>query len=196
MIKHSIILICLFIVVSLSVNSQKRLVKKNLSLTENDFYIRNVRSGTYLDIPGTGSKARKSDGVNIQLWKLDSGQDRKFRFSNAGDGFYYIMPKHASVCLDVEGCWPGKPFCNWYKTSKGAPIQIWNWGTSVSFKWKLEQVSRGKFLIINKYSGKAMDAKTKQIHNNGCPVIQWTITREDIQLWELICVKTGARYEL
>ncbi|TAJ10109.1 hypothetical protein DMA11_19475 [Marinilabiliaceae bacterium JC017] len=176
-------------------SAQKRTVKKSISLTGTTFRIRNVRSGKYLDVPGYGRDASTSNGRNVQLWDLDDGADRKFKFEPAGGGYYYIKPQHANVRLDVEGCWPGRPFCHYYKDEKGSPIQIWSFDTNKVGRWRLEQVNNGQFLIINKYSGMAIDAKTKPVYDNGCPVIQWKITYEDIQLWELIDTKTGQRYE-
>ncbi|MBI9065518.1 MAG: RICIN domain-containing protein, partial [Marinilabiliaceae bacterium] len=148
-----------------------------------------------LDLPGSPGKAQKGNGSNVQLWDMDGGNDRKFKFKDAGNGYYYIMPQHCNSRLDVEGCWPDKWFCNHYKNAKGAPIQIWSFDTNDVGKWRLEQVKKGRFMIVNKYSGKALDASAGSINKNGCAVQQWDIHKRDNQLWELISVKTGQRYE-
>lgn len=175
--------------------AQKRTVRKKISLTETTFYIRNVAAGRYLDLPGYASDAQKGNGSKVQLWDLDDGSDRKFKLESAGNGFYFIKPQHCNSRLDVEGCWPDKWFCKHYKNAKGAPIQIWAFDRNDVGQWGLQQIKKGQFIIVNKYSGKALDADGNRIHDNGCKVNQWDIHKGNNQLWELISVKTGQRYE-
>ena len=117
-------------------------------LNESTFYIRNVASGKYMDLPGYDADAQKHNGARIQLWDMDKGNDRKFKFKSAGNGFYYIMPQHCNSRLDVNGCWPDKCFCKTYKNKKGAPIQIWSFDTNDVGKWRLEKVKKGQFIIV------------------------------------------------
>lgn len=195
--KHLILALILLFTVSNGF-AQKRTVKKKLSLTESIFYIKCVKSGKYLDLPGVGNAAAKGNGTNIQLWDIDSGNDRKFKFQSAGSGYYYILPQHCKSRLDVEGCFPDRWFCEYYKNKKGAPIQIWEFNGSSAHdvgKWKMEQVNPGQFMLVNKYSGKALDA-AGDANKNGCRVVIWDAHRGSNQQWELIDVKTGQRYEL
>ena len=157
--------------------------------------MKNVAAGKYLDLPGYALKAKKNNGATVQLWDLDDGADRKIKFIPAGNGYYYIRFQHANVNMDVHGCFKGKLFCGTYKTDKGANVQIWNAGNSKPQQWKLEQVNPGQFRIINRYSGKVLDASGKNISKNGCNVLQWNKHDGKNQLWEMVDVKTATRYQ-
>jgi len=180
-------------------SAQKRTRKVKMSLSEETFFIRNVASGRELDLPGYASRAKKDNGTNVVLWDHDDGNDRKFKFQSAGGGYYYILPQHCKSRLDVEGCFKGKWFCGTYKHENGAPIQIWEFNGSSGHdvgKWRLKEVRKGQFQIFNKYSNKALDASAGGINKNGCKVQVWSSHGGSNQLWELISVKTGQRYEL
>lgn len=180
------------LLLAIPAKAQKRTVKKQVSLTESVFYIKNVQSGRYMDLPGNPGKT--DNGTNVQIWDLDNGSDRKFKFVDAGDGYYYIKPQHCSNSrLDVEGCWPDRYFCNHYKNKNGAPIQIWSHDDNDVGKWKLEQVEKGRFVILNKYSGKVLDATGS---GNGSSIVIWSKHSGANQQWELITVDKSERYEL
>ncbi len=172
--------------------AQKRTVKTKLSLTENTFYIKSVSANKYLDLPGYATNAQKQNGASIKLWDLDDGNDRKVKFIDAGNGYYYIRFQHTKANMDVHGCYDGKYFCGTYKKDKGANVQIWNAGNSKPQQWDIQQIRPGQFKIINRYSGKVLDATGK---NNGSNVVQWTWHGGDNQLWEMIEVQTAARYQ-
>lgn len=194
--KKTILLIALAVLCSGIMQAQKRTARKKLSLTGTTFYIRNVEAGKCLDIPGgKGDGASKSNGTDVQLWDYDGGTDQHYKLKYAGSGYYYLMPQHCNCRLDVEGCWPGKLFCDHYKDENDAPIQIWSFNTNKIGKWKLEQVNTGQFRFVNKYSGKVLDASAGSIHKNGCEVQLWSKNNGKNQLWELISVDTGQRYE-
>ncbi len=182
-----------FLVVLTSIGfSQKKTVKTNLKLTEHTFYIRSVSAQKYIDLSGYGPKAEKKNGSRVKLWDLDDGNDRKVTFIPTGDGYYNIRFQHTNANLDVHGCYDGKWFCKIYKKDKGAPIQIWAAGNSTAQQWKIEQIRPGKFRIINRYSGKVLDASG---NSNGSKLIQWTWHGRDNQLWEIIDVKTATHYQ-
>ncbi len=172
--------------------AQKRTVKTKLSLTENTFYIKSVSANKYLDLPGYANNAQKQNGASIKLWDLDDGNDRKIKFIDAGNGYYYIRFQHTKANMDVHGCYDGKYFCGTYKKDKGANVQIWSAGNSKPQQWDIQQIRAGQFKIINRYSGKVLDATGT---NNGSNVVQWTWHGGNNQLWEIIDTKTAARYQ-
>ena len=175
-------------------NAQKQNDPVDINLAHNTFYIKNVAANKYLDIPGYASKALKNNGANVQLWDMDNGADRKVRFIPAGNGYYNIQFQHIKANLDVHGCFDGKLFCGTYKKEKGANVQIWSAGNSKPQQWKLEKVKSGQYKIVNRYSGKVLDASAKNIKKNGCNVMQWTWHGKNNQLWEIIDVKRGIKY--
>ena len=194
--KVLIITILLMVATPVLMFSQKRTVKTKLSLTENTFYIKNVASGRYLDLPGSGYKAKKENGSKVQLWDFGVGKDRQFKFIKTGD-YYQIRCQHTASNLDVHGCYKDKLFCGTYKNENGAPIQIWKAkgnGGKVQH-WKLVQVNPGQFKMVNEYSGKVLDASASNIKKNGCKVQIWTWKGKKNQLWELVDVKTATRYQ-
>ncbi len=161
------------------------------------FHLRNVMSNRYIDLPGSDTDNRsRENGANVQLWDLDQGKDRQLTFIPAGDGYYHIRFQHKNVQLDVHGCFNNRYFCKKYKRDKGANIQIWNSDSGHVQQWKLEQIRPGQFRILNRYSGKYLDASLSNIHRNGANVLQWNWNGGDNQLWELVCVKTGKKYQV
>lgn len=160
------------------------------------FHIRNVAAQRYIDLPGKDyAESARKNAANVQLWDLDEGGDRKVTFIPAGNGYYHIRFQHANVQLDVGGCSSNRIFCRSFKRDKGANIQIWSSGSSHYQQWKLEQINPGQFRIINRYSGMSLDASGPNIHRNGCNVLQWEWHGGKNQLWELVCVQTGNRYQ-
>jgi mannan endo-1,4-beta-mannosidase len=173
----------------------KRTVKADIPLEGTVFYIRNVKAQKYVDVSGTESSDKaQRNGANVQLWTLDGGADQKFKFVQAGNGYYYIQAQHKRMNLDVHGCFDGKLFCGTYKKDKGANVQMWSAGSSEPQQWRLEKVAPGRFLIQNRYSGKYLDASNSNINKNGCNVQQWTKSSNTNKHWELVDVKSGQRY--
>ncbi|SRR6056297_353568 len=190
------LLIFTVLLISVSGFSQKRKKRVKLDLTGRNYYIRCVANQKYLDIPGYGHRASKDNGADVQLWNLDKGMDRRVKFIPAGNGYYHIRFQHAKMNMDVHGCYSGEWFCGTYKDEKGANVQIWSAGSSKPQEWKLDQINPGEFRIINRYSGKVLDANGHRLNDNGCEVQQWDWHGGDNQLWELVDVKTGHRYQL
>jgi len=190
-----VLIIVLMLASSAAVNAQKGGRRTTLSLTERNYHLRNVANGKYIDIPGYPGDADTDNGADVQLWDLDEGEDRKVKFVPAGGDYYYIRVQHARMNLDVHGCYKGHWFCGTYKTEKGANVQIWSAGKSKPQQWKLEQINPGEFRIINRYSNKVLDAAGSGLDENGGNVHQWTWHGGDNQLWELVDVKTGSRYQ-
>lgn len=193
------ILITLFVLTAISISgfSQKRTVKTKLSITENTFYIKSSVGKLYLDLPGGGVNAQSGNGSNVQLWAMDNGADRRVKFIDRGNGFYNIQFQHAKVNLDVNGCFDGDWFCGTYKKDRGANIQIWSAGNSKPQQWHMEQITPGKFRIVNRYSGKSLNAAGGSGHKNGTNICQWTWGGgQPNELWEIIDVKTGAKFQL
>lgn len=197
--NYSILLLIVALVFSVvEVDAQrrgKRTKKKEIPLEGTTFHIRNVKAQKFIDVSGTeNSKKARSNGVNVQLWDLDGGADQKFKFVPAGGGYYHIQAQHKKMNLDVHGCFDGKLFCDTYKKDNDANIQMWSAGSSKPQQWKLEQISTGRFLIKNRYSGKYLDASDSEIHKNGCNIQQWHKNKNTNQQWELVDVNSGRKY--
>ena len=192
---RSLIFLLLAILLPLVTYAQKRGKRTTLSLTDRAYYLRCVANEKYLDIPGAGRDASKDNGADVQLWDLDKGMDRQVKFISAGNNYYFIRFQHAKMHLDVHGCYEGDWFCGTYKKETGANVQIWSAGNSKPQQWKLEQINPGQFRIINRYSKKVLDASASGLDKNGGDVQQWTWNGNDNQLWELVDVKTGSRYQ-
>ncbi|MGM0375642.1 MAG: RICIN domain-containing protein [Bacteroidota bacterium] len=197
--NYSILLLIVALIFSVvEVDAQrrgKRTKKVDIPLEGTTFHIRNVKGGKYIDLPGSDKSDRsRKNGANVQLWDLDDGDDRKFKFIPAGGGYYYIQAQHKKMNLDVHGCFDDKWFCDTYKKDKGANVQVWSAGSSKPQQWKLEQASKGRFYIKNRYSGKYLDASNSNVNKNGCNVMQWNKDSNTNKQWELVDVKSGRKY--
>ena len=68
-------------------------------LTSKLWYLKLKHSGKVVDIRGGG----KSPKVNVQQYQLNHSEAQKFRFINAGGGYYYIQNVNSGMVLDVQG---------------------------------------------------------------------------------------------
>ena len=199
--QFTLVMLILFCITTFAQRPQGRPTGRQGARTElplegTTFYLRNVMANKYIDLPGSDTDSRsRENGANVQLWNMDGGNDRKVRFIPASDGWYHIRFQHANVQMDVDGCFSSNRFCRNYKKDDGANIQIWSSGSSEPQQWRIEQIRPGQFRIKNRKSGRYLDASLSNIHRNGANVTQRNWNGGENQLWELVCVTTGTRYQ-
>ncbi|MDA3865232.1 MAG: RICIN domain-containing protein [Salinivirgaceae bacterium] len=132
--------------------------------------------GRYLDIPGYGPGTKGKDAY-VQLWNLDNGSDRTLEIErHKKTGLYTLQPLHSKYVLDVEG----------RSEDNGARIQLYTnrKGSNQLFQF-LYAGEPMVYNIVAAHSGKLIDASRSKIHDNGCPVQQWSANGGDNQQWKL-----------
>ncbi len=133
----------------------------------------------YWDVSGRGSSTNKN-GVNVQMWSMDSGQDRLVKFIPAGGELFFIEFQNGGRVLDVSGG----------NTLNGTNIQIWEKNGSDAQKFALVPIEGKKdvYAIINVNSGKAVDGEG-DINKNGANIHLWEHDKGNkTQHWQLVKV--------
>jgi hypothetical protein len=144
------------------------------------YKIKSPYSDKYWDISGTGSSTNKN-GANVQLWSMDSGNDRKVKFIPAGGDAFYIEFQNGGRVLDVSGG----------DVEKGTNLQAWEKNGSGAQQFVIIPVDGKKdvFSIINVNSGKAVDASGGNTNKNGVNLHIWDFSESNkAQHWQFVKV--------
>jgi len=113
--------------------------------------------------------------MRICTWLNNDCQ--KWQISQVDDEWHRLSPVNApSKSLDVEA----------NSTSNGANILLWNYGGGVNQQFRFENVSAGKYRIINRNSGLCVDVAGISIAD-GANITQWQcISGNNNQVFELM----------
>ena len=84
-----------------------------------------------------------SNQANIHLWSYKNQPNQKWRFIDAGSGYYYIQSVQSNKNLDVKS----GIFRN------GRNVQQYSYNGSVPQKWKLVPAGNGYYFIRSKGGG-------------------------------------------
>ncbi len=153
--------------------------------------------GNFWDIPGRG---RQVEGANkeLKLWPLGAKfqespkRDRRYRFIPAwevgrrdpGDfGYYYIL------CQTGYFVWAEPKRGGWMRVRHHFNNR--NYPNDNSYKWKVENVGKNRFIIFNKASNLVIDAQGGKGNKRGTRLINWTAHRGACQQWEFILIAQG-----
>ncbi|MGE0079580.1 MAG: RICIN domain-containing protein [Bacteroidales bacterium] len=131
-----------------------------------NFYIQSAMSydrnnDGFWDLPGTNGTAQDA---NIQIWTLDGGTDRYFRFEKRRDSEYYQI--YAGKTSDGVVDLPGG------KTDNGNVMQIWKVNNGGGQDFYLKHLGNGRFKIYHR-SGKIINLKNTD-NKNGNKVQLWS----------------------
>jgi len=140
------------------------------------YSFQNVKGKRFIDVPG-GAPNQQCKGAKLQLWDMDHQPDRYMMLRNTTDkNFFTIQPLHSKEWLDVQGG----------SKNNGAKLQLWDPNNSSAQMFKFVYAgSPMTYYIINRNSGKAIDASDGKINQNGCPIQQWDFNGQDQQKWKL-----------
>ncbi|SDX62325.1 hypothetical protein SAMN05444411_10773 [Lutibacter oricola] len=94
-------------------------------------------SGGCWDIPGDNPSL--SDGKNFQVWNLDGGFDRKFKFTDSSmPGYYEIQVSYSPrYRVNVDGG----------RTKNGTNVELWSNNSNKRQNLKLKHLGNGRFKI-------------------------------------------------
>lgn len=142
-------------------------------------YIQSKATGLYWDV-AAGSK---TDGGNIHQWGFHGGENQKFKFQYAGNGFYTITNLNSGLNVDVFGP----------STKNGANVGQWTESGWDNQLFKLEDTGDGHFFIKSKHSSTHMEVDPNG-SGNGANIQQWAWHGQDRQQFKLI-IAGGIRGE-
>lgn len=140
------------------------------------YYIRNIKSGRYLDVSGGGT----SSGTNVQIWDANTTDSQRWRITYLNNGYYVLRPMLSdSLALDVYNNYTG----DW------SNIDVWNIGSSNTnvpsyAQWLIESNNDGTYKIMSKCSGDTKGLDTDHgITDCGTNVIQYTYNGDPNMKW-------------
>lgn len=143
------------------------------------FYIQSAQAEHtmkgFWDLPGYKPSFKK--GEPLKVYTLEPrASDRLFKFEDAGDGFFYIIPKNSNRRgrLDVSG----------NKQGNGVKIQVWEENNSSAQKFKIEYTKSGKFKIYTAH-GDVVCLAGKS-HDDGTQVHTWQDHEGEFTEWIFI----------
>ncbi len=123
--------------------------------TNKPWYLAAKHSGKVIDIKGGGLTPK----VNVQQFQLNHSDAQKFRFVNAGNGYYYIQNIRSNKVLDVQGG-VAKPGTNVWQYSKNY---------TDAQKWRLLDAGNGYFYIRSKLGDLNLEVQGG-LKNNGANI--------------------------
>lgn len=130
-------------------------------LTDKPWYLVAKHSGKVIDIKGGGLNSK----VNVQQYQLNNSNAQKFRFVNAGSGYYYIKNVGSHLVLDVQGGVANPGTNVWQYTKNGTDAQ----------KWRLHDAGGGYYYIRSKLGDLNLEVDAG-IKANGANIKIWSIS--------------------
>ncbi|WP_081883543.1 RICIN domain-containing protein, partial [Glycomyces tenuis] len=134
------------------------------------YAIESAHSGRVLDV----TDASAANGASIQQWDDFGSANQRWRFVDAGEGYWQIVSVASGKALDVTGA----------SVANGAPVQQWDYVGGANQQWSVTPLGDGSYSITNRNSGKALDV-TGASEANGAPVQQWDHVGGANQRWIL-----------
>jgi hypothetical protein len=126
-------------------------------------------SGKVADVKD-GSTADKA--IVIQ-WPSNGGSNQKWRFQDAGSGYYRVVNVKSGKCLDVLSA----------STADGAAVDQYTCNGGNNQAWQLLDMGSGWSQLVALHSGKCLDVKDASTAD-GVALIQWTCGSGYNQQWQ------------
>jgi len=139
-----------------------------------------VTGATYKIISKSSVKALEqvgftaTDGVLIDQWTDNGGNNQKWRIDDMGSGYYKLTNINSGKCLDVPG----------YSNIDGLQLDQWTDAGGDNQRFKLVDLGGGCFSITAKCNGKALDVAGNSTAN-GAAIDQYTYSGSNNQQWIL-----------
>ena len=160
-----------------SFNDDQTAIISVMPLPEKDWFrifpkhTRNINKGLDID------HAFVHNGANIQNWFVWGGDNQQFAINDAGDGYFWIEPKHIrGKCIDI----------NDWATWNDGNVHMWDYYGNPNQLWRAEDVGGGYYKIISKHSNKVLDMDIYYGDIDGANLHIWDYWGGDNQKWTLV----------
>lgn len=194
----TVLVLCAFGLNAQKITNTKAIAANNVKTdefslveTEKGFWIQSSMNygkniGGCWDIPGHPDRIEK--GMNIQVWDIDDGKDRKFYIRPTLEtGVYMIIPagNYESNVLDIAG---GEP--NMRKN--GANIATWTRNSGDWQKFRFKHMGNGEFKIYT--TSDMVLCLAARSSNNGSNVHIWEDHDGEWMTWHLVDPETRTHF--
>jgi arabinan endo-1,5-alpha-L-arabinosidase len=137
--------------------------------TNADYVLTSRHSGLVLDIDG----ASTAENAGLVQWNRTDAANQRFRFVDAGGGYYRIQSRHSGKVLGLQN----------QNTADGANVVQETSTDATDQQWTVTE-SGGYATFVNRLSGKALDVWEWSTAAGG-RVSQYTATGATNQQWSL-----------
>lgn len=134
---------------------------------EGDFNIISRRSGKGLDVANNAT----GNNSNVQQYQIANGggDNQRWRFVDAGNGYYSIRARHSNKCLSQRN------------NTASNVVQQNCWNTDRQ-KWKLINLSNGYYALENKQTRRRLHVANNST-SNGANIQVWNTNNNTNQEW-------------
>lgn len=147
-----------------------------------DYYVRNIKSGLYLDVSGGGS----ADCTNVQIYNSNNSNAQKWQLVYTNDGYYLLRSKinpynylgvesnfsnnWSNVCIRNDSGSPKPSYVKWHLVKNDNSNGYWD-GT-----YRLESACSNNSKSLDTYSGgTASETNVIQYEYSGDLNLEWVL---------------------
>ena len=127
-------------------------------------------SGKLLDVYDNAT----ADGADVVQWTANGQANQRWRFQDAGAGYYTVISASSGKCLDVYG--------GAGAGADGVRVVQWTCNGGTNQQWRLQDLGTGYLQLVARHSGKCLDVLNSAT-TDGARVVQWTCGTGTNQQW-------------
>ncbi|MEU3164796.1 alpha-galactosidase [Streptosporangium sp. NPDC006930] len=147
-----------------------RLAPQTTTPTPTTYTMTARHSSKSLDV----NNAATTDGANIVQWTANGQANQRWRFQDAGGGYYTVTSVSSGKCLDVYG--------GATATANGARVVQWACNGGTNQQWRFQDAGNGYVRLVARHSDKCLDVLNAGTAD-GVQVVQWTCGTGTNQQW-------------
>ncbi|MCW6006262.1 RICIN domain-containing protein [Micromonospora sp. CPCC 205371] len=132
-------------------------------------------SGKLLDV----YNASTADGADVVQWAANGQTNQRWRFQDAGGGYYTVVSANSGKCLDVYG--------GTGATGDGVRVAQWTCHGGTNQQWRIQDAGGGYMQLIARHSNKCLEVLNAGT-NDGAQAVQWACDGGTNQHWQRVQV--------
>jgi alpha-galactosidase len=148
-----------------------RLATQTTTPTPSAYTVTARHSGKLLDV----YNASTADGADVVQWATNGQTNQRWRFQDAGGGYYTVVSANSGKCLDVYG--------GTGATADGARVTQWTCNGGTNQQWRVQDAGGGYTQLVARHSNKCLDVLNAAT-TDGAQVVQWTCGTSTNQHWQ------------
>ena len=128
-------------------------------------------SGKLMDV----FNASSADGANVVQWAANGQTNQRWRFVDAGAGWFTVVSVNSGKCLDVFG--------GATATGDGVRVVQWACNGGTNQQWRLQDAGGGFVNLIVRHSAKCLEVTGASLAD-GAQLVQRTCGQGTNQQWQ------------
>lgn len=152
-----------------------RVAPQTTTPTPSTYTLAARHSGKLLDV----YNASTADGADVVQWAANGQTNQRWRFQDAGGGYYTVVSANSGKCLDVYG--------GTGATGDGVRVAQWTCHGGTNQQWRLQDAGGGYTQLIARHSGKCLEVLNAGT-NDGAQAVQWACDGGTNQHWQRVQV--------